>query len=194
VISLSKKIFGVSIVVALLVILWVQSVTAAPTVYVWTDKTQYNSGETGVLKISVLNLEDGPVEIHNITIIYPWHVYDAKKSEWVGNETIEGEPLATMTSMGTENDHYYEEVEFTIPTDGRAAQLLTAGTTNIVIATSDGIVYKTASLLVSGVSLPVSIVALDTWMTLLIVAVIVSIIILALVVIRSTRKARSPST
>ena len=180
--------------VALLVILWVQSVTAAPTVYVWTDKAQYNSGETGNLRISVLNLEDRPIEIHNITIIYPWHVYDAEKGEWVGNETIEGEPLATMTSMGTDNDHYYEEVEFTIPTDGRAAQLLTAGTTNIVIATSDGVVYKTASLLVSGVSLPVSIVALDTWMTLLIVAVIVSIIILALVVTLSKRKAISPST
>jgi hypothetical protein len=178
----------VSIVVALLVILWVQSVTAAPTVYVWTDKTQYNSGETGVLKISALNLEDGPVEIHNITIIYPWHVYDAKKGEWVGNETIEGEPLATMTSMGTESDHYYEEVEFTIPTDGRAAQLLTAGTINIGVGTSDGVVYKTASLLVSGVSLPVSIVALDTWMTYLIVALIVSIIILAIVVILSRRK------
>ena len=191
---MSKKIFGVSIVVALLVILWVQSVTAAPTVYVWTDKAQYNSGETGNLKISVLNLEDRPVEIHNITIIYPWHVYDAEKGEWIGNETIEGEPLATMTSMGTDNDHYYEEVEFTIPTDGRAAQLLTAGTINIVIETSDGALYKTVSLLVSGVSLPVSIVALDTWMTLLIVAVIVSIIILAIVVTLSKRKARSPST
>jgi hypothetical protein len=194
VIPLSKRILGVSIVVAFLGILWVQSVTAAaPAVYVWTDRSQYNRGETGVLKISVLNLEGGPIEIHNITIIYPWHAYDAKKGEWVGNETLEGKPLATMNSMGTENDHYYKEVEFTIPTDGRAAQLLTAGTINIGIVTSDGVVYKTASLLVSGVSLPVSIVALDTWMTSLIVALIVSIIILAIVVILSRRKARSSS-
>ena len=189
-----KRIIGVSTVVALLVVLWVQSVTAAaPAVYVWTDKTQYNSGETGVLKISVLNMEDRPIEIHNITIVYPWNVYDAEKGEWVGNETIEGDPLATMTSTGTDNDHYYEEVEFKIPTDGRASQLLTEGAISIGIVTSDGVVYKTASLLVSGVSLPVSIAALDTWMTFLIVAVVVAIIILALVVTLSTRKAGPPS-
>ena len=190
---MSKRILGMSIVVAFLAILWVQSVIAAPSVYVWTDESQYNSGETGILKISILNMDDGPVEIHNITITYPWHAYDAKKGEWVGNETLEGKPLATMNSMGSENDHYYKEVEFAIPTDGRAAQLLTAGTINIGIVTSGGVVHKTASLLVSSVSLPVSIVALDTWMTSLIVALIVSVIILAIVVFLSKRKVRSSS-
>lgn len=181
------------VVAAFLAILCFQPVIAQPlpTAYVWTDKTQYNPGETGVLKISILNMKDGPVEIHNITIRYPWFGYDAEKDEWVGNATIEGDPLASMTSKGTENDHYYKEVEFTVPNDGRAAQLLTAQPTYVDIATSEGTIPETVSLLISGVSLPVTITTLNTWMTSLVVAVVVCTIILAIVVLLARRRARA---
>lgn len=191
--TMRKKIIGASVAFAFLVILCVQSVIAQPlNVYVWTDKTQYKPGEKGVLKISILNELDEPVEIHNITIRYPWFSYDAKKGEWVGNKTIKGKPLATITSKDTETDHYYTEVEFTVPTDGRVAQLLTADTVSITIGTSKGPIYETVPLVISGVSLPVSIIALDTWMTSLIVAIVVCTIILAIVVILSKRRARAP--
>jgi hypothetical protein len=186
-----KKIIGTSVVVAFLAILCVQSVTATvPDVYVWTDKAQYSPGETGVLKISVLNVEDGPVEIHNITITYPWFVYDAEKGEWVGNATIEGDPLATMTSKGTENDHYYKEVKFTVPSDGRAD--MSGIWQRVNIATTEGDISIPLSISVAATSWPMSLADLDTWMTYLIVAIVVCTIILAIVVLLSKSKTRAP--
>jgi len=51
-----KKIVGMSVVIALLAILCAQSVTAQNlVVQTWTDKLQYEPGEKGKVKISVLN-------------------------------------------------------------------------------------------------------------------------------------------
>jgi len=194
--TVRKKIIGMSVVIALLTILCAQSVIAQPPaipviVYAWTDKAQYKPGETGTLKISVLNELEAPIEIHNITIIYPWFGYDAEKDEWVGNETIEGNPIATMDPTGAADDHYYTGVEFTIPTDGRAAQFFLAGEDIIIdIGTSEVIIEDIeVPLSISSVSLPVSITALDTWMTSLIAAVVVCTIILAIVILLTTRRA-----
>jgi len=196
--TVRKKIIGMSVVIALLTILCAQSVIAQPPaipviVYAWTDKAQYKPGETGTLKISVLNELEAPIEIHNITIVYPWFGYDAEKGEWVGNETMEGNPLATMTSKGTENDHYYTGVKFPIPTDGRVAQFLAGEDIIIDIGTSEGIIDDIeVPLLISSVSLPISITAFEMWMTSLIVAVVVCTIILAAVVFLATRRPRAP--
>lgn len=179
-------------VATILIILCVQSVTAQLPVFVWTDKPQYNPGETGTLEISILNERDEPVEINNITIIYPWHVYDADKGEWVGNETIKGDNrvLATMTSKGDVDDHYYTDVKFTVPTDGRA---IMSGSIAVYIWTSKGIISESASLSVAAPSWPMALTDLDTWMTYLIVAVVVCAIILAIVVMLSSRGPRASS-
>ena len=187
-----KKIVGVSVVIALLAILCAQSVTAqAIRVHAWTDKHQYAPGEKGKLKISILNELDDPVEIYNITIEYPWFRYDAETGEWVGNETLKGDTriLATLTSKGDENDHYYKEPEFTVPSDGRA---IMGDRIDIVIETSKGIISGDADLQVAAFSWPMSIADLNTWMTSLIVAVVVCTIILAMVVLFSTRRTLAP--
>ena len=182
-----KKIIGMSVVIALMAILCAQSVTAQNlTVNTWTDKLQYHPGEKGKLKISILNELDEPVEIYNITIEFPWFRYDAEKGEWIGNETIEGEPLALIESDG--GDHY-EEVPFTVPTDGRAVM---GSTIDIDIVTSKGIRSGDTNLLINAPNWPMSIVAFDTWMTSLIAAVVVCTIILAIVVLFATRRTQAP--
>ena len=182
-----KKIVGMSVVIALLAILCAQSVTAQNLiVHTWTDKLQYAPGEKGKLKISVLNELDDYVIIYNITIEYPWFHYDAEKGEWVGNETIEGEPLSTLTQKG--GDFYHEE-PFTIPSDGTA---IMQDRINIDIWTSEGRISGDTDLQVAAFSVPMSIVDLNTWMTSLIAAVVVCTIILAIVVLFATRRTQAP--
>lgn len=182
-----KKIVGMSVVITLLAILCAQSVTAQNLiVHTWTDKLQYDPGEKGKLKISVLNELDDYVIIYNITIEYPWFHYDAEKGEWVGNKTIEGEPLSTLTQKG--GDFYHEE-PFTIPSDGTA--IMQDGI-NIDIWTSEGRISGDTDLQVAAFSVPMSIVDLNTWMISLIAAVVVCTIILAIVVLFATRRTRAP--
>ena len=182
-----KKIIGMSVVIALLAILCAQSVTAQNLiVHTWTDKLQYEPGEKGKLKISVLNELDDYVIIYNITIEYPWFHYNAEKGEWVGNATIEGEPLSTLTQKG--GDFYHEE-PFTIPSDGTA---IMQDRINIDIWTSEGRISGDTDLQVAAFSVPMSIVDLNTWMTSLIAAVVVCTIILAIVVLFATRRTRPP--
>jgi len=189
-----KKIIGMSLVMAILGILCAQSVIAQPsvddvTVYVWTDKSQYKPGEKGILKISVLNERDDSIEIRNITIHYPWYTYDANKGEWSGNETIKLDPAETLPSKG---GHYYREVDFTVPTDGRVTGYpLGGGYVDIVMGTDKGPIGIDVSLLVGSVSIPALITGLDTWMTSLLVALVVCTIILAIVIFLATRGARA---
>jgi len=183
---LKKKIIGVSVIVAFLAMLCTQSVAAqAIRVHAWTDKPQYEAGEKGILKISVLNELDEPIEIHNITIWHPWFRYDAEIGEWVGNETFKGEPIAILASKGGD---YYKEVEFTVPSDGRA---IMGDEIDIVVGTSEEIISEEADLLIAAPSWPMSIVDLDTWMTSLTVVIVICTIILAIVVFLSTRRTRA---
>ena len=188
--NVRKKIIGVSVVFVVLAMLCIQPVYAAKEVkvYAWTDKPWYNPGDCGKLKISVLNGLEVPVEIHNITITYPWYTYDADKDEYVGNKTIRGKPIYNMARSGSETDHYYTEVEFTVPNDGRAVRK----PINVTVGTSDGTKYAHPSISVNSPVMPVLMVGLDTWMTSLGVLIVVCTIILAAVIFLSTRRARVP--
>jgi len=187
-----KKIIGMSVLIALIAILCAQSVAAQVsdvTVNIWTDKAQYKPGEKGTLKISILNERDEPIEIKNITIEYPWFAYDADKGEWVGNETIKLDPAEILASEG---GHYYREVEFTVPADGRVTGYpFGGGSVDITIGTSEGPIQETPYLMISSVSLLMSLTGLDTWMTSLLVAVVVCTIILAIVIFLATRGTRA---
>ena len=84
-------------------------------IYAWTDKTYYNPGEKGVLKIVVRNdRTDQDLIIKNITITYPWFGYTGDK--WEGNDTIKVDPPPVITKNG---GTYTKSVDFNIPTDGR---------------------------------------------------------------------------
>lgn len=182
-----RTIIGVSIV-AILAILCAQSVAAQVpglTVYAWTVKSQYKPGDTGTLKITILNERDSPTEIRNISIIYPWFAYNGKTGEWEGNATVT-EELPLWVNPG---DSYYREVEFTIPNDGR---VVAAGTIDIEVETGDGLASEDVPLRVSSVPLPMSIENLDTWMTSLTITLVVCAIILAIVILLATRRTRAP--
>jgi len=181
--------------IAVLAMLCVQPVSAQDlTVRIWTNKTQYNPGEKGVLKISILNEEDAPYEIYEISINYPWKLYDADKGEWVGNETIKGD-TRILASLASKGGDYYTESEFTVPSDGRA---IIGSTISIEINRSDPdpplweVQTEFVGLEIAAPSIPMLIKDLDTWMTSLTVVIVICTIILAIVVFLSTRKARAP--
>jgi hypothetical protein len=187
--TLGKRIIGMLVVVALLAILCTQSVAAQVSdvyVYIWTDKPQYKPGEKGTLKISVLNNRTEPIEIRNITIIYPWYTYDAEKGQWIGNATIKLEPAEMLASSGGK---YYKPVEFTIPSDGR---VIMGSTIHVAVGTSKGIISENVGLSIAAASFPMSIENMDVWMTSLTVAMVICTIILAIVIFLSTRRAREP--
>lgn len=187
--NVRKKIIGVALVLAVLTILCAQSAVAE--VYVVTDKPQYNLGEKGKLKISLRNDDPhNPVSIHNITVVYPWHVYDANEDEWVGNVTINGngDILKTMTYRGSDDDHFYLEIEFTVPSDGTA---ILGDEISYIISMGDWQISDDLDLIVASPSWPMSIVGFDMWMTSLIAAVVICTIILAIVIFLATRGART---
>ncbi len=186
--NLRKKTIGVTVVLSVLAILCTQSVAAE--VYTWTNKPQYNLGEKGKLQISILNEYDEPVSIYNITIIYPWHVYDANEGKWLGNVTLKGESsiLMTMTEKGTQEDHFYREAEFTVPRDGTA---ILDDEITFTVWTSKQQIRRSVNLEVAATSYPLSVIGLDMWMTSLIAAVVVCTIILAIVIFLATRGTRT---
>lgn len=179
-----ERIIGLSII-ALLAILYAQSTGAQAvpgvTVYAWTVKSQYKPGETGTLKITVLNERDAPVEVRTILIMYPWFVYNGQTEKWEGNATI-AEGLPKWVNPG---EVYYTEEEFTIPTDGRVDA---AGTIDIRVETGDGLASEDVLLRVSTTSVPMLIENLDTWMTSLAITLVVCTIVLAIVVLLATRR------
>jgi len=93
-------------------------VPATVNIYAWTDKAYYNLGEKGTLKIVIRNDKtDQDLILQNITIIYPWFAYLGDR--WDGNTTIIPPlPFVLLKNGGLV---YNATVEFTVPTDGRAA-------------------------------------------------------------------------
>jgi hypothetical protein len=190
--SLRKKIIGVSVVLMALAMICAQTTAAAPSsveAFAWTDKPWYNPGDSGKLMISVLNPTSNPVEIYNITVIYPWGPrYDANTGAWEGNVTIKLSPPAIMTSGG---GHYYTEQDFTIPNSGGSA----GGSITITVWTNLPIpLSSSASIQVVGSSptgapiLNMEMLGLNAWMMSLVVVIVICTIILAIVIFLSTRR------
>jgi hypothetical protein len=87
---------------------------ATVNVYAWTDKTSYNPGEKGTLKIVIRNdRTDEDLILYNITITYPWFAYTGEK--WEGNDTI-----AVNEAISKNGGTKTYTKEFTVPSDGRA--------------------------------------------------------------------------
>ncbi|MGD0028337.1 MAG: hypothetical protein ABSC91_05290 [Candidatus Bathyarchaeia archaeon] len=86
-------------------------------VYAYTDGIQYRPGDSGTIKILVVNTASDVGIIKNVTIQYPWYIPGLG-----GNDTINN-----ISQTLTLNQNWTSSVSFTIPTDGRAAGY--AGTT-----------------------------------------------------------------
>ena len=111
-------------------------VTSAPvhgsfiaTVYAWTDKASYVPGDSGVLHITVRNQGTQAFTVKNITVNYPWMAFVT--DHWDGNFTT-----ANINSAVAAGQNYNTQYSFTIPTDGRAAGLIS--TASIMVGTDIG--------------------------------------------------------
>jgi hypothetical protein len=85
---------------------------ASITIYGYVDKTQYMSGDTGTLKIWIVNDGDQDVILKSVEIRYPWNAFYI----WEGNETIKDFANPAILIGGNWSDSR----AFTVPTDGRA--------------------------------------------------------------------------
>jgi hypothetical protein len=182
---LKKKIIAISLMMAFLMMLYVHSAAAQNevTVYAWTDRVQYNPGETGTLYITVRNdLPDTDVIIKNISIVYDsWYAY--VKDHWEGNQSFMNiNQICTM-----KGGVYYKEVTFTVPTGGRG--VTTHATITVMLDKPE---YNpgpnTVQIDVVEPPYPMTITNMDMWMTSLIVVIVICTIILAIVIFLSTRR------
>ncbi len=145
-------------------------------VTVWTDKPKYTSGEKGTLYIAFYNDKDVAVTVKNITIIYSnWLAYTGEK--WVGNETRSVDiPLSGGTI------HVFNDITFTVPTDGRA----TYTKAYVTIGTDHG--YKYANCGIDVPQVPSYMEQIVTLFTVLVVLLIVCTIIVAATIFLSARR------
>jgi len=127
----NKKTFALIIVtLSILSLVSLASAQEPKRITVWTDRSEYAPGETGILYIVFYN--DGPdaVEIEKIFIIFEyWRAY--KNDQWEGNKTLEINKA--VVSRGV----YATETTFTVPIDGRAVSTIV----DVIVRTEDGDVY-----------------------------------------------------
>ena len=128
---MNKKTFALIIVtLSILSLVSLASAQEPKRITVWTDRSEYAPGETGILYIVFYN--DGPdaVEIEKIFIIFEyWRAY--KNDQWEGNKTLEINKA--VVSRGV----YATETTFTVPIDGRAVSTIV----DVIVRTEDGDVY-----------------------------------------------------
>lgn len=79
----------------------------------WTNKPNYNPGESGTLYIVFYNNRDRALTLEKIIVTFEsWRAY--KDGLWEGNQTI-----AVNKAIASGETHLIEAT-FTVPTDGRA--------------------------------------------------------------------------
>jgi hypothetical protein len=84
---------------------------ASIAIYGYVDKPQYMLGDTGTLKIWVVNDGTEDVILKSVTIKYPWNGFYI----WEGNETIDD-----INAVIPPGGNWSTSRTFTVPTDGRA--------------------------------------------------------------------------
>jgi hypothetical protein len=178
VITLNKKMVMLTVVV-LSTILCASSVIAAyepNEVTVWADKQKYDPGEKGTLYIAFHNNRDVAITVKNITIIYySWRAYTGGK--WVGNET-----RTVDIPLSGGNTHVFDDVTFTVPTDGRAVDT----SVNVQIGTDYG--YKGGGGYINVPQVPRYMEQIVTLFTVFVILLIVCTIIIAATIFLSARR------
>lgn len=145
-------------------------------VTVWTNKQKYVAGEKGTLYIAFYNNRDVAVTIQNITITYySWMAYVGE--EWVGNET-----RTVNIPLSAKDTHVFNDITFTVPTDGRAIS------TNVYIEIGTDRGYKYGSGNINVPEVPSYWEQIVTLLTILVVLMIVCTIIIAATIFLSARR------
>jgi uncharacterized membrane protein len=143
---------------------------ASVSIYGYVDRPQYMPGDSGTLKIWIVNTGDEDLILKTVTIRYQWNSYYI----WEGNETIDDINAAVLVG-----ENWSTSVTFTVPTDGRA----TSGYISVSVET-DKVTPPSKSIYMS-VASPETVGLLQdfgnlvTLFTVLVVLVIVSAIIIA---------------
>jgi hypothetical protein len=166
----------------------------SPTVniYAWTDKTSYDPGEKGTLKIVVRNDKtDEDLILYNITIEYPWFSFTGDK--WEGNDTI-----VINEAISKNGGSKMCTRDFTVPSDGRALMSVYGSTISIRINVDKAPYHydEHPSIYVKSTPLFISLEDGDKAImlfTILVVLVIICTIILAATIFLSSRKPQIPS-
>ena len=147
------------------------------TVFVFSDKPEYAPGESGTLYITFSNNLGKKVSIYNITITFElWFAYTAGK--WEGNYTIE---VNTVYNPG---DKLEKQIDFTVPTDGRAKS------TQVTVNVNADTYIPDTDYDVEVVTTPKYMEQLITLFTIQVVLLIVCTIIIAATIFLSARRPR----
>jgi uncharacterized membrane protein len=179
---LKRKFLLMLMAVALYALTFTTPVKAAASIatYGYVDKTQYKPGDTGTLKIWIINDGDEDIILKSVTIKYPWNAFYI----WEGNETIK-----QFTNPAVlQGENWSTSRTFTVPTDGRAigGYISVQVVTDKVTSTPKLIPVNVASAPTYGSLQDMD--KLVTLFTVMAVLLIVCTIIIAATIFLSTRK------
>lgn len=147
-------------------------------IYGYVDKTQYMPGDTGTLKIWIVNDGTEDIILKSVTIKYPWNAFYI----WEGNETIKDINAAIL-----KGGNWSTTRTFTVPTDGRAK----GGSINVDVVTSAVPGTKPISITVASAPTYGSLQDMDKLVTLFtvqVVLLIVCTVIIAATIFISVRR------
>jgi uncharacterized membrane protein len=154
---------------------------ASFTIYGYTDQAFYKPGDTGTLKFWVYNGGTEDLILNNVTVYYPWY---NPAGLWGGNDTIIPSTATVIPAGG----NWSGTDSFTVPNDGRAPS--GSSLIRITVFTDKTTGSSTVSLSVTSVPLYLSLqnmYQLTTWLTALVVALVVCTLIIAATIFFSVR-------
>lgn len=110
--NLKGKILLASMIAALVIFAFSPAANAnvAISVYGYTDKANYNLGDTVTLTFFIYEAGTDQIVLANATVVYPWY-----SRIWGGNQTINAN-----NAVIAQGKNWNATAKFTIPTDGRA--------------------------------------------------------------------------
>ncbi len=100
-------------------------------IYLSTNKPYYTYGQSGKLYVTVRNEGPGPIEIRNISVIFPW--FGWYNGKWDGNDTLKDIDVAIAENATSETF----EFTFTVPAEGRGLSSFSSAYVNVVYAWGD---------------------------------------------------------
>jgi len=104
------------------------------------DKVQYAPGEQGTISITLRNTGDEPIELYNVTVIFTdWMLYTIDGWDEIGNWTID---YRDLDPIGSDKTIELDDIQFTVPTDGRAASTWGSTPVHMYLHTTKGILHE----------------------------------------------------
>lgn len=187
---MNKKISIIALIFAFSLLVPMATAAFSPdnvNIYLWTDKTQYQPGETITLYITILNAKSEDITIQQIKIETPWFTYI--RDHWEGNQTMQ---INKVVTAGTP---YSNSTTIPIPNDGRATTSGTAIDINVEIDTTAGPFEREITANIANP--PFTVRDMDTLVLLsavLIILIVVCTALIAAAIFLSARKPEEPFT